>query len=348
MADPRLTAIDLFAGCGGLTLGLRLAGFRVVGAIEKDALAAESYRVNHPETRMWRADITSLSPRDLAVALNLRRGDLDLLSACPPCQGFSRLRTGNGTREVDDPRNDLAFEFVRFVDEFRPKAAIMENVPGMMRDTRLAGIMDKLGQLGYAPSAQTFDAADYGVPQRRRRMILLAGRGTPMAFSEPTGTRHTVSDAIRCLPQAGESGDALHDWPERRSPRTMRLIRHIPHDGGSRRDLPDEFQLTCHRNVDGYKDVYGRMAWGDVAPTITSGCTNPSKGRFLHPVEDRAITLREAALLQSFPLDYRFDLDRGKGAAARMIGNAFPPEFVRQHASALHDQMANLRRGHGS
>ena len=122
---------------------------------------------------------------------------------------------------------------------------------------------------------------------------------------------------------------------ERRSDRIRRLIRSIPKDGGSRSALPAAQQLKCHQSTDGFKDVYGRMAWGDVAPTITSGCTNPSKGRFLHPEQDRAITAREAALLQGFPKSYEFSLKRGKSGVAEMIGNALPPEFVRRHARTI-------------
>jgi DNA (cytosine-5)-methyltransferase 1 len=133
----------------------------------------------------------------------------------------------------------------------------------------------------------------------------------------------------------GRAGTRLHDVPENRAAHVRQLIRDFPKDGGSRRDLPDERQLGCHQRQDGFHDIYGRMAWDDVAPTITSGCHNPSKGRFLHPVEDRAITLREAALLQGFPREYQFPVSAGKEAKALMIGNALPPEFIRRHALSI-------------
>ena len=120
----------------------------------------------------------------------------------------------------------------------------------------------------------------------------------------------------------------------------MELIQRIPKNGGSRTDLPEEDQLECHKRCNGFKDVYGRMAWGDVAPTITSGCSNPSKGRFLHPEEDRAITLREAALLQGFPLRYKFPTSN-KSAVALMIGNALPPPFITAHARMIRDTLQN-------
>ena len=159
---------------------------------------------------------------------------------------------------------------------------------------------------GYLGDQNVINAAEYGVPQRRRRLIYLAGLGTRIPFAEPVPDTVTVRDAIGGLPRAGESGDPIHDMLERRTPRVMQLIRRIPKDGGSRTDLPEEDQLECHKRCNGFKDVYGRMAWSQVSPTITSGCFNPSKGRFLHPEEDRAITMREASLLQGFPRQYKF------------------------------------------
>ena len=152
----------------------------------------------------------------------------------------------------------------------------------------------------------------------------------------------TVRKAIGGLNRAGASGDELHDLPERRAKRVLQLIREIPKNGGSRADLPAARQLKCHIRQDGFHDIYGRMSWDDVAPTITSGCHNPSKGRFLHPDEDRAITLREAALLQSFPQTYRFPLSGGKEAIALMIGNALPPEFIRRHALEIRKALSAL------
>jgi DNA (cytosine-5)-methyltransferase 1 len=123
--------------------------------------------------------------------------------------------------------------------------------------------------------------------------------------------------------------------PEHRTTKVMEIIRHIPKNGGSRRDLPEEFQLECHKRCNGFKDVYGRMKWNDVAPTITSGCFNPSKGRFLHPDEDRAITMREAAILQGFPKSYKFNTTNSKIALALIIGNALPPPFIAAHGKSI-------------
>ena len=332
MPKKLLTAIDLFSGSGGLTLGLKQAGFRVIGAVDCDSLAAETYRENHKKTVLWETDIRDLSVLEVSSWLGLSAGELDLLAGCPPCQGFSSMRTLNGKRDVNDPRNELVFEFLRFIRELEPKAIMMENVPGLARDRRLAEFCKEIEKFGYSPVCDILNAADFGVPQRRHRMVLLAGKRGRPNFALQDRKRYTVRDAIASLPPAGESNDCLHDQPEKRSARILNLIRSIPKDGGSRMDIGAANQLDCHKKCNGFKDVYGRMSWNDIAPTITGGCVNPSKGRFLHPSCDRAITLREAALLQTFPKDYFFSLKRGKMPAAELIGNALPPEFIRRHA----------------
>ncbi|HEX5315177.1 MAG TPA: DNA cytosine methyltransferase, partial [Candidatus Kapabacteria bacterium] len=278
-------------------------------------------------------DIRKLSAEEFRRHLKIKRGELDLLAGCPPCQGFSRLRTRNGRKRNRDDRNDLVREMLRFARGFRPKAIMMENVPGLVRRKRFKEFCDGLERLGYSLIFDVKNAARYGVPQRRKRLILLAGRGFNISFAKGTRRFRSVRSTIGKLSEPGRSRDPLHNLPvKKRTPKITRMIRDIPKDGGSRGDLPKSRQLDCHRNTKGFNDIYGRMAWDDVAPTMTSGCFNPSKGRFLHPERDRAITMREAALLQSFPPTYKFDLSSGKEEIALMIGNALPPEFVRRHA----------------
>jgi DNA (cytosine-5)-methyltransferase 1 len=217
---------------------------------------------------------------------------------------------------------------------------MMENVPGLKVDWRLNLFVEILSCLGYyidADSVRVCNVADYGVPQRRRRLLLMASAAGPVPFARPDqlSSRRTVRAAIGGLPPPGNTGDALHDLPEKHSKRVQALIHRVGKNGGSRTEFSKAEQLSCHQKCDGFKDVYGRLAWESVAATITGGCVNPSKGRFLHPEQDRAITLREAALLQSFPNEYSFSMRRGKYAAAVLIGNALPPEFVRRHALSI-------------
>jgi DNA (cytosine-5)-methyltransferase 1 len=329
------TAIDLFCGCGGLTSGLKQAGFYVLGAVELNPLAAETYRQNHQTVTVWREDIQTLDPTVLMKQLGLKKRELSLLAGCPPCQGFSQLRTKNGAHHVVDPRNDLLFEFERFVRAFLPKTLMMENVPRLANDFRFARFLEKITKLGYHGEHRILDAADFNVPQRRKRLIFLAGLNGQIPFAVPSKKHHTVRDTIAELPAAGNSGDPLHDFLSQYQPKTLEIIRNIPKDGGSRASLPERLWLKCHkRTPNGFKDVYGRMAWKSVAPTITSGCFNPSKGRFLHPEEDRAITLREAAVLQGFSPDYYFPANN-RSAVGMMIGNALPPPFIAAHAKKI-------------
>lgn len=288
--------------------------------------------MNHRGVRMWNADIRTVETSVVMQRLGLAKGELHLLAGCPPCQGFSNLRTLNGRRDVRDRRNLLTDDFLRFVEALSPQAVMLENVPGLAERRRFQDLTATLKTLGYKVASSILDAADFGVPQRRKRLILLASKSGAPAFAERVATLTTVKQAIKGLPKPGSTGDPLHRTIGKRSDRIMELIRSIPRDGGSRRDLGDDRQLDCHKKCDGFSDVYGRMRWNAVAPTITGGCLNPSKGRFLHPSEDRAITAREAALLQTFPPQYRFATDRGMYVVAEMIGNALPPEFIRRQA----------------
>jgi DNA (cytosine-5)-methyltransferase 1 len=330
----KLTALDLFCGAGGLTEGLKQAGFRVLGAIDNAPLAVETYRLNHRTTRVWLRDIRRVRPLDVAAELGLAPGELDLLAGCPPCQGFSTLRTKRQSISVRDDRNDLVAVFARYAEALRPRALMMENVPGLADDVRLKRVLTRLRNLGYTLTHDVLDAGEYGVPQRRRRFVLIGLHGAATSFADQPARRRTVRQAIGRLPRPEESDDPLHNHGETRSKEVRRRIAAIPAEG-SLRLLGAEHQLACHRRTNGFYDIYGRMAWDEQAPTITGGCINPSKGRFLHPDQPRAITLREAALLQSFPQRYRFPLDRGKYRVADLIGNALPPRFVARHARQI-------------
>ena len=333
----RKIAMDLFAGAGGLSQGLKDASFTVVGAIEQHKTYSETYRFNHPDTLLLEKDITQINPEAFMKKLGLKRGELDLLAGCPPCQGYSTIGTRN--RGVnDDCRNDLVYEILRFALVFRPRVLMMENVPSLAKDKRLKHICQQLARNGYKFDVRVLNAAHFDVPQIRRRMIMLASRlGQVKIISKKPGQHNmtTVRAAIAFLPRASLSGDPLHNIQAKHGQRVLRFISMVPKDGGSRRDVGEEYQLDCHKRTTGFRDVYGRMAWDRPSPTITGGCNNPSKGRFLHPEIDRAITLREAALLQTFPITYQFSLSSGKQGVATMIGNALPPRFIEFHARSL-------------
>ena len=350
--DFKPTIIDLFSGAGGTALGFLQAGYRIVAAVEIDTWAAKTYEANIGVTPIVR-DIRDIPPTDFRKSLDLEEGELDVLVGCPPCQGFTRMRNGNGK---DDPRNELVRVYGHFVIAFRPRFVVFENVPGLIRThhgkTYHAALKSQLEKAGYAIRTFLVDAADFGVPQHRKRVIVLAGRdgevppdlmsarthGEPNSPEVRTGRLlrwRTVRDAIGGYPalRAGEKFEGLfHGKPlpnhtaRRMGGRVLSFIAQVPQDGGSRTDVEERFWLACHQKHGGHKDVYGRLKWDEPANVITSGCTNVSKGRFAHPEQNRGLTPREAAALQGFPDDFIFY--GGMEAVSRQIGNAVPPPLA--------------------
>lgn len=303
-------------------------------------MAAASLRENHPAMSVAVSDIREVDEFQFRDDLGLSQGELTLLKACPPCQGFSTLASG----EIDDARNDLVLDVARFVRAFLPRAILLENVPGLARDARLPKLLAEIHGLGYLSRQYVVQAADFGVPQRRKRLIVIAVRGAhdadfphdlrsllPGYFDHAEAT---AGDALSRIPIGG-----LHDDPlniaRRSSPIVERRIRAIP-IGGNRFDLPEDLRLACHGRIEakGRRNAtssYGRIKADRPAPTMTTRCTTPSCGSFVHPTEHRGITLREAASLQTFPHRYRF---RGTyGQIERQIGNAVPVKLA--HALGL-------------
>jgi DNA (cytosine-5)-methyltransferase 1 len=334
-----LTVVDLFCGCGGVTEGLKHHNFRVVAAIDKDEDACKTYEANHPGVHLYPEDIRRVDPKDI-LRDDLKNEDLDVLVVCAPCQPFS---SQNRSNKVDE-RSDLIFEATRFAKVLRPAVIFFENVPGLATDKYrilLEKLRNDLEELGYKLSLPIpVDAADYGVPQRRKRCILLATlQVEPLTLPDavtPEGARITVKAAIGHLLalSSGEQdpNDPLH-CASNHQPQALERLKHIPKDGGNRFSLPEYLVLDCHKNHDGHCDVYGRMWWNKVAPTLTTGCTDVTRGRFAHPRDDRAITLREVALLQTFPSHYKFKGNRT--AIATQLGNAVPVKLVSSLAPTI-------------
>jgi DNA (cytosine-5)-methyltransferase 1 len=339
-----LTSIDLFAGAGGLSCGLKAEGFKVLAAVENDPISAKTYELNHRSTNVLVDDIRNITGSHLLKVAGIAPGELDLLTGCPPCQSFSTLRTRRRTSlssQPDDPSKNLILEILRLARSVKPRSIIVENVPGLANDIHFADFQLGLKKAGYQFEYAVINASDFGLPQRRKRLIFVALKGmtVPQNWLSFKGKKTTVRTAISRLAPAGSSGDVLHDIPENRTKAMVERIQATPKNGGSRHDIASDFQCACHNRTNGFKDVYGRMEWDEVSPTITSGCNNPSRGRFLHPEEDRAITLREAALLQTFPRKYQFCLERGKEHVARQIGNAFPPSMIRPIARIIKSEL---------
>ena len=330
-----LTFADLFAGCGGGSMALQAVGFTPVAAVEIDEDAAGSYQDNLGLTPIIE-DIRLVTSDRILKSADLRPGELTLLVGCPPCQSFTILRRGIQPSAKDRERNRLPDEYLRLVDELRPRHIAFENVPGLADgywSDRFTAFLDRLAAMGYQFIWDLVDAADYGVPQRRRRLVLIGSRVAqpflPAATHGPLGLKPhvTVRQAIAHLPRplllgapGGPADDPLHR-SRRHSDIAVARLRSL-REGQGRNDLPEHLQLACHRGHKGHYDIYGRMWWDRPAPTLTSGCTNMTKGRFAHPEQDRAITVREAMLLQSFPA--AATLRGGIESMSLQVGNAVP------------------------
>jgi DNA (cytosine-5)-methyltransferase 1 len=328
---PALTAVDLFSGAGGTTQGLREAGYEVVSAVEFDQDAAGSYRANHADTDLLARPIQHVQAPALARRLCEDGTAVDLVTACPPCQPFSTLGTG----DTADPRNALVSSVQRFVTHLQPRAVVLENVPGVWREPRFVRLVDDLRER-YDMREYVVQATDFGVPQRRRRMIVL---GIDREFGTPSpadlvaalpddfdATSRTAGEALALARDLTETVDPVH---RARRPRAKTLQRMLAvKQGGGRRQLPEHLQLACHQKLDSQDatSIYGRIDPTKPSPTMTTRCTTPSCGRFVHPTENRGLTLREAALLQTFPVDYQFV--GGHDSIERQIGNAVPPRLA--------------------
>ncbi|MBI4834897.1 MAG: DNA cytosine methyltransferase [Planctomycetes bacterium] len=336
-------SLDLFCGCGGLSTGMVKAGFDVKAAVDNDADSVKTYRLNHPDCKVIKSDIRKVTP--LSVKKLLKGQRLHLLAGCPPCQGFSSVRRRNG-RNVKDKRNKLILEYLRFVKKLKPLTIMLENVPGLTNYNLFKTMVKKLNSLGYKLKHDTINIKNYGIPQRRKRLVLIGSLLGKIDIATGNGEKVTVRDAIGNLGSIKKTSDPLHKITVKHTQRIKDMIKLIPKNGGSRSDLPEEYKLLCHtkENV-GFNDIYGRLKWDDNSATITGGCLNPSKGRFLHPTENRVITPREAALLQSFPKSYKFPTDIPKASLALLIGNALPPKFsyiqsknIKKHLDKYLDQ----------
>jgi DNA (cytosine-5)-methyltransferase 1 len=339
----KLLAVDLFSGVGGLSEGMQQAGFKTKLAFEIDEVASMAYKLNHKRTKVITQDIRSVKMAQIKRLLN---GEvIHLLAGCPPCQGFSSVRRLNRLRAVTDKRNSLINEYVRFIKALRPYTIMMENVPGLVHYTLFQKAVRTLKKLGYCIDYKVVNVKDYGVPQSRKRLVLVGSRLGKITVADSINVKVTVKDVIGDLPTPEESDDKLHKIFPSHSDDVLNRIRLTPKDGGSRKDLPKEYLLKCHdKDNIGFNDVYGRLRWDDCSSTITGGCLNPSKGRFLHPSQDRNISAREAALLQSFPSNYKFPSSISKDRLALLIGNALPPKFSYYQSSNI---MNHLRSNLG-
>lgn len=327
-----LRAIDCFCGAGGLSVGFEKAGFDVFYAFDFDENAIATYK-NNPKYHKGKAfvrDIYKVSKKSIEKDLGGPLGTVDVVIGGPPCQGFSIQRRGAD----NDPRNQLVLEYARLIKEIQPRFFVMENVSGILSKRGkpyLDALRSELESAGYIIHMQKLTATDYGVPQLRKRVVIvgekLSNKKAKFQFPTPTClTAMTVRDAIFDLMNTPFESLPNHK-ADMLSQINLRRIRSLK-AGEGRDSLPEELQLACHKNNKGHRhlDAYGRMSWDEPSPTITAHFDSFSRGRFGHPVQDRTITLREGARMQTFPDDFVFI--GNKVQVARQIGNAVPPRLA--------------------
>ncbi len=347
----KYVGIDLFCGCGGVTRGFLDAGINVALGVDWEPAFKATYERNN-RVDYLSCDIRTLSAREILSRINLRGNEALIISSCSPCQPFSlknAKRTGDGGV---DYRADLGFELVRLIKEMRaigvsPDALFLENVPEFAKSPTWEEIRRELFKHGFSVAQKVVNCAEYGVPQSRRRFIAVA-LGSWSYVSLPATTHGpgllpfaTVRNAFASLPEI-VAGQECEKTPNHRarelSQINMARIKSVPADGGSRTAFPTELVLDCHRKFHGHSDVYGRMKFDEPSPTITTRCVSISNGRYGHPIENRGISVREAARLQTFPDDFVFE-STSLESDARMVGNAVPVKVAEIFGSHLISQI---------
>jgi DNA (cytosine-5)-methyltransferase 1 len=328
-ANKKIVAVDLFCGAGGLTHGLLKEAIVVKAGFDIDPACQYAFEANNKASFVLK-DVANVTAKEINSLF--AQGDITVIAGCAPCQPFSKYTQGWDTSE--DDKWSMLYHFGRIVEEVLPDIVTMENVPQLKKHQVYEDFKNKLQKLGYHVSSEVVFCPDYGMPQTRQRLVLLASRLGPIKLIKPTHTREnykTVKDAIGKLPAirhgSTHKADPLHHASRMSEINYRRIL--ASKQNGSWLDWDKSLVAKCHRGKDRttYRSVYGRMSWNKPAPTITTQFTGFGNGRFGHPTQARAISLREGAILQTFPRSYKF-IKPGKTLVskdvARMIGNAVP------------------------
>lgn len=324
--------IDFFCGCGGTSSGLQAAGMTIAAGIDVDPVAINTYKENFPNAITFNDDINNIKTEDLKYVAKKKRSDKLVFAACAPCQPFSAQ---NRNKKVNDKRVCLLDQMHRFIEKLTPDYILLENVPGMqkVKEGPFGRFLKLLTDFGYSIDFGVLDAAEYGVPQHRKRLVLIAAKDSKIKLPEPKYGPgmipfKVVRDAIGNYPaiDSGEKSKTIRDHESAKLSPLLKKRISVLKNGEDRRAWPEELQLKCHKDCRTHTDVYGRLSWDKPSVTLTTKCISLSNGRFGHPEQNRALSVREAASIQTFPETYLF-----KGTLwqkARQIGNAVPPKLA--------------------
>ncbi|MBC6995534.1 DNA cytosine methyltransferase [Neolewinella lacunae] len=332
-----LVAIDFFCGGGGMTYGLRNAGIDVLAGIDFDESCRQTYTANNPLSKFINIDVSKMQPKDLQKHVKIRRRQRNLiLVGCTPCQFWTLLNTNKSKSEKS---KNLLDDFGQFVEYYLPGYILLENVPGILnrKDSPLSVFLTLLDRMKYKYDFKVINAKNYSIPQSRKRFILIASRTKKITVKKSDGKGIvTVRSAIGGQNIFKNISSGSVDLSPKAisclnlSEKNIERLKLTPKDGGNRMAWKDddELQINAYRGKDNYfRDVYGRMFWDKPSPTITTKFLSISNGRFAHPEENRGLTVREGAILQTFPQTYKFD-SGSLALSAKIIGNAVPPKLA--------------------
>ena len=327
----KIRVVDFFCGCGGTSKGLEQAGMSILAGIDCDSNAGATFKLNFPKAEFLNEDISKLYSSSLKHLLPVKRNFPLLFSACAPCQPFTKQNT---TKPEEDKRKTLLDHLHRFINAYIPEYFFLENVPGLQNisedEGSFARLIRLLNKRGYKLKKKIIKSQDYGVPQYRRRLVLIASKAAEIDFPRITHGPNadegysSVWNWIRDLPRikAGKEHPKIKNHRSAQlSNKNLKRIKATP-IGGSRADWPKQLWLNCHKEYSGHTDVYGRMLKDKPASALTTRCISLSNGRYGHPTQNRAISVREAARLQTFPDDFTFV--GNLNSMATQIGNAVP------------------------
>lgn len=346
----------MFSGAGCASLGFQKSGFKIVAALEINPARCDVYEKNF-HFRPIEKNVMDVTGNEILQKAKLRKGSKFCVVGCPPCQSFSKLSDTRGINAQYDPRSKFVKKFASLMVEMMPMAVVFENVPWMIKGPGKKFFdyyVEKLETAGYHTVYDIVNAANLGIPQNRERVVAISIRKKflnnnkieqlhkfhKIKINKVKTVRDTIADLKPLKSGQKDPDDSLH-FSSQHGSKVLEMIKHVPKNGGNRRDMPRRLWLDCHKKLKhGADTVYGRMWWDRPSPTMTCRCTTPACGRFIHPTQNRGITLREAARLQTIPDSFHF-VNTSVVSIQSMIGDGVPVNLAKHIGKQLRSILAS-------